>query len=142
MNRILAGVFVFLLGGVAIAQEKGVPFPGEEALYFYRAELNQVVDGATVTLDLDLGFFVWLHRTQIRLHGIEVQDRTSAEGRRAAEWLTEQLRDASELGELRVKTYPAPEGSEVAWLGVLFASGKNLNREMLAQGLAKASQPE
>lgn len=140
-SRLLAGVLGVVLCGTGMAQ-MDLPCPGEEARYFYRAELYQVVDGRTVALDLDLGFHVWLHKTPIRLMGIAVPDKGTEEGRRAVEWLTVTLKDASELGELRVKTFPAPPGSDVPWTGVIFASGKNVNQELVAKGLAaKAESP-
>lgn len=137
---VAAALGLLLLCGTVAAQEK-VPCPSDEALYFFRAELNQVVDARTVALDIDLGFRVWLHKTQIRLSGIEALDKSTPEGQRAMEWLTGKLRDASDLGELRIKTFPAPRGSDIPWIGVLFAAGKDLNQEMIAQGLVKAAKP-
>jgi len=130
--RVICGL---LLPAAAVAGE-ALPFPGEDSLYFYRAELHQVVDGSTVSLDLDLGFYVWLHKTRIRLRGVEVSRKTTKEGRDAIAWLEERLGDATELGELRVKTFPAPEGSEVPWVGVVFAGEENLNEAMIREGLA------
>lgn len=134
----LATLSAAFLCGAVTAQE-GATYPGDAALYLYRAELQQVVDASTVALDFDLGFFVWLHKTKIRLAGIEAPANGTEEARKAMVWLTEKLRDATELGELRVKTFPAPRGAEIPWLGVLFADGKNLNEAMVSEGLAKAA---
>lgn len=134
----LAILSAALLGGLATAQENAT-YPGDASLYLYRAELQQVVDAGTVSLDMDLGFHVWLHKTKIRLAGIEAPASGTEEARQAMVWLTEKLRDATELGELRIKSFPAPRGSDIPWIGILFAEGKNLNEAMVAAGLAKAA---
>ncbi len=126
-----------------VQADEPMPFPGDDALYFYSANLVRVVDGHTVVLDIDLGFFTWHRFTTIRLAGIDAPEAQTAEGKAAAEWLRERLEEASELGKLRIRTVKGDEkrdlsGSYGAWHGVLFADGVNVNGEMVAKGLARA----
>lgn len=42
-----------------------------EVTYVYECDLIRVIDGDTVELDIDLGFFTWLREQRIRLLGID-----------------------------------------------------------------------
>ena len=47
-------------------------------MYEYKAELDRVVDGDTVDVDIDLGFGVWLKKERVRIMGIDTpESRTS-----------------------------------------------------------------
>jgi micrococcal nuclease len=121
-------------------------FPGDEALYFYRADLVRVVDGQNVMLDVDLGFFTWHRKTTVRLAGIDAPDLSTAEGKAAFDWLKARLEEASETGDLRIRTVKGDDtrdlnGTWGRWFGVLFADGVCINQEMVDKGLAKA-QPK
>lgn len=121
-------------------------FPGDESLYFYRADLVRVVDGHSVMLDVDLGFFTWHRKTTVRLAGIDAPDPATAEGKAAIDWLKARLEEASEAGDLRIRTVKGEDtrdmnGTWGRWFGVLFADGVCINREMIDKGLAKA-RPE
>jgi endonuclease YncB( thermonuclease family) len=48
--------------------------PEESALYFYKAKITDVYDADTVTADVDLGFYVWLHEEKFRLYGISAEE--------------------------------------------------------------------
>ena len=43
-------------------------------MYEYRAYVRKVYDGDTVTVDIDLGFGMWMHKERIRLHGIDTPE--------------------------------------------------------------------
>jgi micrococcal nuclease len=49
-------------------------------LYTYAAKLIRVVDGDTVRLDLDLGFFEWRHDQSYRLLRINAPEMNTVEG--------------------------------------------------------------
>ena len=61
-------------------------------LFTYAAELVRVVDGDTVRLDLDLGFYEWsgstieYHRAQIRRH-LGFRECTAEDAGKLTEWL-------------------------------------------------------
>lgn len=128
------------------AETDPMKFPGDESLYFYRADLVRIVDGHSVMLDVDLGFFTWHRKTTVRLAGIEAPDPTTPAGKAAIDWLKTRLEEASEAGDLRIRTVKGDDtrdlnGTWGRWFGVLFADGVCINQEMVAQGLAKA-QPK
>jgi len=43
-------------------------------MYEYRANINRVVDGDTVDVDIDLGFGVWMKDERVRLAGIDTPE--------------------------------------------------------------------
>lgn len=43
-------------------------------LYFYNAIVKENYDGDTVTVDIDLGFGVWLYDQRIRLYGVDTPE--------------------------------------------------------------------
>ena len=50
----------------------------ESKMYEYKCELDRVVDGDTVDVDIDLGFGVWLKKERVRIMGIDTpESRTS-----------------------------------------------------------------
>lgn len=57
-------------GFVCVGAARAEPFP-PDTLYHYRAEVVDVYDGDTVTVDLDLGFHVWVRSEKIRLAYID-----------------------------------------------------------------------
>ena len=47
-------------------------------MYEYKAELDRVVDGDTVDVNIDLGFGIWLKKERVRVMGIDTpESRTS-----------------------------------------------------------------
>jgi len=43
-------------------------------MYEYRAELDRVVDGDTVDVDIDLGFGIWMKDERVRMMGIDTPE--------------------------------------------------------------------
>ena len=108
--------------------------------FVYTAQLEnmkQVYDGDTITrLSIDLGFSVWVRET-IRLVGIdtpELRGTTYNAGIEARDWLREQLEPHDTF---TVRTHKGT-GKYGRWLAEVSIEGRNLNREMVKIGLAKA----
>lgn len=144
MKSLLA--LFFLVVPVSLWADDPMTFPGDDALHFYRAELVRLVDGHTAIVDIDLGFFVWHRKTTVRLAGIDAPAISTPEGKAAYEWLKEKLEEASEAGELRIRTVKGEDTRDLSgtwgrWFGVLFADGVCVNQEMVEKGHAKA-QPK
>jgi endonuclease YncB( thermonuclease family) len=59
--------------------------------YRYRAELDRVIDGDTVSLNIDLGFGVWAHKVKVRLSGIDAPEIKEEGGGAARRYLVERL---------------------------------------------------
>jgi len=43
-------------------------------MYEYRCNIDRVVDGDTVDVDIDLGFGVWLRKERVRMYGIDTPE--------------------------------------------------------------------
>ena len=105
-------------------------------MYEYSAKVVKVYDGDTITVDVDLGFGVWMHKQKIRLVGIntpEVRGEEREEGLKSRDWLREQILD--ELITLR--TAKDRKGKYGRWLGAVIFNGTNINQELISLGLAE-----
>lgn len=100
-------------------------------MYTYAAKLKRVVDGDTVILDLDLGFYQWRLDRSYRLSRIDAPEMSTAEGVAAKEHLTQLTQN---VAAFMVTT--AKADSFDRWIIELFADGRNLNDQMVADGFA------
>ena len=106
-------------------------------MYTYSLEVTKVYDGDTVYGTVDLGFSVYTWQ-KFRLLGIntpEIRTRDleeKAAGYAARDWLKKQITEAKEV---RVKS--EGKGKYGRWLAVLYIDGRNINEEMLSNGMAK-----
>lgn len=48
--------------------------PTDPDFYYYKASFKRLYDADTITLDIDLGFGIWLKDQQIRLWGIDAYE--------------------------------------------------------------------
>ncbi len=104
--------------------------------YWYRAVVVSVYDGDTVTLDIDLGLYVWLRGQKLRLYGInapEIRGKDKERGRAARDWLRAQLSG----GECMIRTLRDRTEKYGRWLCKIYVQGRNLNHEMVELGLAE-----
>jgi len=109
--------------------------------YFYRAELARVVDGDTVDLKIDLGFYMTAN-IRIRLEGVdtpEIRGPEKEEGKISKAFVEKKLSQARSIFVETMKT-----GKYGRWLGVIwFYEGTeetalcSLNKMLLDEGLAK-----
>lgn len=53
-------------------------------MYQYKATLSRVIDGDTVVMDVDLGFYIVMHDIHFRLWGINCPEKNEYEGWKAA----------------------------------------------------------
>lgn len=112
----------------------------EAALYHYRAVVIDVHDGDTVTVDVDLGFHVWVRHEHIRLAGIdapELKGVTYAQGEASGNF----LRDLVLNKQVIIETIKAPDGADKQekygrYLGVIWLDGTNVNELLVAKGYA------
>lgn len=110
--------------------------------YIYRAHMRRVVDGDTVDMDVDLGFFVSV-RIRFRLKDIDTpeifrQKKDSEEykqGMKAKEYVEHRFADnESDCMVVSTKT-----GAYGRWIGDIYFgdSELSLSQELLDEGLAK-----
>ena len=109
--------------------------------YIYRAVALSVYDGDTMTLDIDVGFGVWLHKQKVRLWGIdtpEMRGEERPEGIIARDF----VRGIVPAGKpLLIQTRRDKTGKYGRWLAEgLVEVGDvmiSLNESLVARGLAK-----
>ena len=105
-------------------------------MYEYSAKVVKVYDGDTITVDIDLGFGVWLHKQKIRLVGIdtpEVRGEEKEEGLKSRDWLREKILDK----QITLRTAKDRKGKYGRWLGSVILHSTNINQEMISLGLAE-----
>jgi len=105
--------------------------------YEYQAVVDSVYDGDTVTVDVDLGFGIWLRGQKIRLFGVdapEVRGEERESGLKSRDWLRNEVLEKSVV----LETVRDKKGKYGRWLGILFLSGENVNKKLISHGLAKA----
>ena len=112
-----------------------------EPAYLYRAVVVRVIDGDTIDVDVDLGFYVWIKKQRIRLFGIdapEVTGETRQEGLAA----TEHLKSLIDGESIILRTVKGADGGDRddsfgRWLGTIYHGDIDVNAEMVRSGHAK-----
>lgn len=129
-------VSILFTPGVALADTP----PDEGALYFYKAKITDVYDADTVTADVDLGFYVWLHEQKFRLFGInapEVRGGKKEEGFRCRDLLASRISGK----EVLIQSIKNPKEKDKQekygrWLAVIWLGQENMNEWIVAQKCA------
>ncbi len=107
--------------------------------YVYRCRVEKpedIYDGDTITVTIDLGFNINFGELTLRLHGIDAPEVRGAEkeaGRKSRDWLRERLKDR----EFIVQTIRDRKGKYGRYLAIIWVDGVNVNEEMVALGLAE-----
>lgn len=102
--------------------------------YLYKVTVDQVVDGDTVWLTVDLGFYID-HRTKIRMAGINAPELSTDAGKTASAALSAFIQ--AHPGQWTAQTFKTGEDKYGRWLCTLFApDGTDVNEWMLANGYA------
>ncbi|MCB1502696.1 MAG: thermonuclease family protein [Bauldia sp.] len=131
----LAAAMVF--GSAAWAQAEDGP---TEAPYTYRAEVVDVIDGDTIDVHIDLGFYVWIRYQRIHLFGIDAPAMGETAGDAAKAQLESLIGGKTViLKSMRGEDSPDRQGSFGNWLGIVYLDGKSINDAMVASGHAVAS---
>lgn len=108
--------------------------------YLYKAFVTAVYDGDTITVDIDLGFNVTLHKQKIRLFGIntpELRGEERVDGLISKEWLEKTI-----LGkEIILESIKDKSGKYGRILGIIHLNDSNnfinINERLIELGLAK-----
>ena len=141
MSKLLCAVILYgavFLAGIAEAQS----LPAD-ALYHYRAIVTEVHDGDTVTVDIDLGFHVWVRGEKIRLANIDTPELTGdhkQEGIAAGDFLRQLVLNKNVI----IQTIKTQSGSDKQekygrYLGVIWLDGVNVNDLLIKKGYAVKS---
>lgn len=109
-----------------------------EPQYTYSARVLKVIDGDTIGVLVDVGFFVALSLT-LRLYGVNAPELREPAGKKARAWVSKVLPiDATVV----VKTFKAPGDKYGRWLAKVFLpDGTCLNDRMIEEGHAVPYDP-
>jgi micrococcal nuclease len=100
-------------------------------VYQYAARLIRVIDGDTVVLDCDLGFYQWRLGRSYRLARINAPEMSTPEGVAARAALVEHL-----AGVVAYMVMTQKADSFDRWIVELYADGANVNDWLVANGYA------
>lgn len=133
MTRTSLCLFALLCfpGGSARAEE--APEPN----YVFWAELDRVVDGNTLSLNLDLGFGVWVHKQSIALLAADGTIPADEAARQTDQARAKRLRELlAESTDIVVKTIRDKETKPPRYLATIWADGESVN-----EAVEKAPDP-
>ena len=105
-------------------------------MYEYRAYVEKVYDGDTITVDIDLGFDVVLHGQKIRLLRInapEVRGEQRPSGIKTRDALRERILNKW----IKIRTQKDKKGKYGRWLGEIWLEEECINDWLLSEGLAE-----
>ena len=108
----------------------------EKREYLFNAKVTRVIDGDTVVVDVDLGFFVTLRDQTLRLAKVnapELKGKTAEEGAKSKE----ALRQLVEGKDVVLRTYKSGNDKYGRILAEVFVGDKNVNDWLVTEGLAK-----
>ena len=100
----------------------------------------RVIDGDTIDVDVDLGFYVWIRKQRIRLLGIDAPEVTG-ETRPEGLAVTEHLKSLIEGESIILRTVKGADGGDRddsfgRWLGTIYHGDLDVNAEMIHSGHA------
>lgn len=104
--------------------------------YNYRAIVKSVHDGDTFTVDIDLGFGVWLKDQNIRLYGINAPE-LKGEFRSLGFTSRDRLSELTINKEIVLETIKDKKEKYGRWLGIVLVDDKNVNDLLVEEGFAK-----
>ena len=104
-------------------------------MYTYNCKLLRVIDGDTVTAQIDLGFDVWVTKT-IRLTGINAPESRTRDKIEKERGLAAKARLIEMLEGMKFKVQSFGVGKFGRCLGVLFVDDVNLNELLITEGHA------
>lgn len=105
-------------------------------IYEYNAIVKSVYDGDSITVDIDLGFGIWMKKQKIRLWGINAAE-IRGDSRVQGLIIRDQLRSwIPEGSEIVIRTIKDKKGKYGRWLGIILKNDKidgtiNINSELL-----------
>ena len=103
--------------------------------YLYKAEIDNIYDGDTITCTIDCGFGIKLTKQKIRLYGIncpELRGDEKVRGREARDALRNKLHE----GKIILKTIKDKKGKYGRWLGIVYLKDENINNWLVKNGYA------
>jgi micrococcal nuclease len=99
-------------------------------MYTYNATVTNVYDGDTITVDIDLGFGIWMKGQKIRLYGIntpEVRGEEREEGLKVRDFVRGEILDQ----RIKLETIRDSKGKYGRWLGIIRYIDEKENKEVI-----------
>ena len=106
--------------------------------YKYKAKVVAIYDADTITVDIDLGFFMVMRNQRVRLYGInapEMRGVDKPKGIKSRDW----LRGAILNTEVELETFKDKKGKYGRWLATVYKDGVDLNAALVERGLAEVN---
>ena len=103
-------------------------------MFKYNAVVDNVVDGDTVDVSIDLGFDIW-HKTRVRLLGIDTPEKWFDYGKVVKQYVKEQLEGKKVQ---LVSTKSDKYGRYLVQFYVPGIIAKTFNQHLIDEGMAKA----
>jgi len=109
-------------------------------MYTYNVIVTKIYDGDTITVDVDLGFGIWMKKQSIRLIGINTPEIRGDERERGL-ISRDALREKLEGETVTIRTYKDKKGKYGRWLAEVFIldamSEVNINQWLINEGYAE-----
>ena len=109
-------------------------------MYEYKATVKRIIDGDSLVLDIDLGFYMFMNETKIRLYGLDTPEMASEDPllRLQAIMATRYLFDNLKIGEkVTIKTVLDKREKYGRLLATMFTNdGLNINEGLIQNKLA------
>ena len=110
-------------------------------LYEYKARVTDVYDGDTITVNIDLGFFITIREVKLRLYGIdtpEVRGDSREDGLVARDYLRTLILDRDVI----IETMKDRKGKYGRWLAIVWIQDidgqeVNVNELLIEKGFAE-----
>lgn len=106
-------------------------------MYNYSAVIERVVDGDTVDVVLDLGFFIYT-KQRVRMAHINAPEKNQTGGKEATDWLTDKLKPNTKVMVSSLKPHAGDKYGRFLADIYLLGETVSVNQEMLNLGLATA----
>lgn len=109
-------------------------------MYEYKATVKRIIDGDSLVLDIDLGFYMFMNETKIRLYGLDTPEMNSEDPllRLQAIMATRYLFDNLQVGEkVVIKTFLDKREKYGRLLATIIKKdGLNINEGLIQNKLA------
>ena len=114
-------------------------------LYNYKAHVTGVYDGDSITVDIDLGFYMTMCNQKVRLLGIDTPEIRGDE-REQGLVVRDRVRELILDKDVMLKSYKDKAGKYGRWLATILFQEENgswtsLNQLLLDEGLAVRYYP-
>lgn len=102
-------------------------------MFKYNAVVDNVVDGDTVDLSIDLGFDIW-HKARVRLNGIDTPEKWFNYGKVVKQY----VKDSLEGKEIQISTTKADKYGRYLVQIHMGGFAETFNQHLVNQNMAKA----